>query len=452
MLAALAILVVAFVLNHFTPMVSDDYAFYLMGVSWDTIKGMYMGWGGRLVANTLPNFILGLDQPWVADLFNSVALLALVWILTLLAVRILALLDAAHPAALSVWPDIRVLLLVFALYWIANPDLGQTTFWIVGAANYLWPSVFNFGFALAFVVLLQRKSCPWWQALLVCVLALPAGCSNENTGVVTWFLLACLAIRAWRQGQRSLWPWVWLFFMGVGICILVLAPGNYAREASFQGWYDHPFWWRVMDHFVRRFPDAMFRYWEVFLALGVLVYVLKRDVGASDTGQLKGTMTGMYLLLGMACLANAVLVLAPNIPKRALLGGFLYALLAFAMVAHRVFQSPRLAGAWWVTVLCVVCGVQWVLSFGLMLRAYHGTYLQDQVRVALVRQGIKDGAKHIEIPEYYFTWLLKSRDKFDVFFSGGDMARYYGGAGVSISEYPVKGPYGAGRAPVRKDQ
>ncbi|CAM5785209.1 hypothetical protein CCAE64S_01518 [Castellaniella caeni] len=345
-----------------------------------------------------------------------------------------------------------MLLLVFTLYWIANPDLGQTTFWIVGAANYLWPSVFNFGFALAFVVLLRRRSCPWWQALLLCVLALPAGCSNENTGVVTWFLLACLAIRAWRQGQRSLWPWVWLFFMGVGICILVLAPGNYAREASFQGWYDHPLWWRVMDHFVHRFPDAMFRYWEVFLALGVLVYVLKRDAGASDTGQLKGTMTGMYLLLGMACLANAVLVLAPNIPKRTLLGGFLYALLAFAVVAHRVFQSPRLAGARWVAVLCVVCGVQWVLSFGLMLRAYHGTYLQDQVRVALVRQGIKNGAKHIEIPEYYFTWLLKSRDKFDLFFNGGAMARYYGGAGVSISEYPVKGPYGAGLAPVRKDQ
>src|SRR5690606_4744873 len=107
-----------------------------------------------------------LDRPWVADAFNALALTALIWILAALGARLLALAQAwapglaTPPASQAVTGasrgvDAGALALVFALYWIANPDLGQTTFWIVGAANYLWTSVFNFGFALAFVTVLQ---------------------------------------------------------------------------------------------------------------------------------------------------------------------------------------------------------------------------------------------------------------------------------------------------------
>ena len=473
----LVMVLAAFALNFLTPMISDDYRYALKGISGSAIWAQYVRWSGRLVADTLSSFVLGLGVPWVADLFNAFAVAALIWILGALGRRLLDVFtnqggpDAAgaslhaqtpHPAGISA----GVMALLFAMYWIANPDLGQTTFWIVGAANYLWTNLFNFGFALAFVTVFQRGRHPLWQALGLCLLAVLAGCSNENTGIVTWVLLVGLTLKFQGGGRGRVWPWIWLFFLGVGICLLVLAPGNYVRENSFQEWYDQSFLWRVVDHFIRRFPDAMFRYWEVFALLWALAYAAGKPVSGSRSrvrqcgadvmsasGEVAwyGAVRGMWLLIGMSLLANAVLLFAPNIPKRALQGGFLYALVAVSILAHHVLAMPRLSRPRVLRAVFILCTGLWLLSFGLMLRAYGGAYQQDQVRVAQVLQGIRDGARHIEIPQYFFTPMLKKRDAFDTFFSGPNMARFYGAKkGTTITEYPVAGPYGPTRPPVRR--
>ena len=473
----LAVMVLAaMVLNVLTPMISDDFWYSLKGVSWAAVWTQYVSWSGRLVADTLSSFILGLGVPWIADLFNAVSLATLIWILTTLGRRLLEVFVAAAESeaggmtlrALGRRRDVSagVMGLLFSLYWISNPDLGQTTFWIVGAANYLWTNLFNFGFALVFITLFQRDRHPLWQGVLLCVLAVPAGCSNENTGIVTWVLLVCLTVRFQGRRRRNVWPWIWLFWFGIGICLLVLAPGNYVRESTFQDWYDQSFAWRAFDHLIRRFPDAMFRYWEVFVVLWALIYASGRPVSsrrpwpAGLSADLQAdaerkswfrALHGMWWLIGMACLANAVLVFAPNIPKRALQGGFLYALVAVSILAHHVLSTAPLVRPRIVKVVFCVCVVQWLLSFGLMLRAYHGAWLQDQVRVSLVQQGIHDGDKHIEIPQYFFTRMLKSRDEFDTFFNGTYMARFYGAQnGTTITEYSVAGPYGPNQVPVKK--
>lgn len=315
------IFAVAAVINGLTPMVSDDYAYFLKGVSWHAIWGHYTGWSGRLVADTLSSSVLGLGVAWVADAINALALTLLVLFLSALGLRLAGQQGAPKPC---------VVLLVFALYWVSNPDLGQTTFWIVGSANYLWTNVFNFGFALAFVLLLKRNAYPKFWSVLLCLVAVVAGCTNENTGVVTGLLLAMLAWQNWRAGNRSVWPWVWLVCMAIGVAVLVLAPGNVVREGSFQRWYDQPYWWRVVDHFIRRFPDAMARYWEVFLVLLVMAYSAPVSLRVKRL---------VWLMVGMSCLANAILVFAPNIPKRALQGAFLYTLVAVSILAHSVMTQ-----------------------------------------------------------------------------------------------------------------
>ncbi|MFT0532160.1 DUF6056 family protein [Castellaniella hirudinis] len=424
------------VVNWLAPMSSDDYSYFLKGVSWDAVWAHYNGWSGRLVADTLSSLVLGLGSH-SADVFNALALTALVWVLSVLGLRLLG--------GVSWAPDARVFLLVFALYWVNNPQLGHTTFWIVGAANYLWTNVLNFGFALVFLAALQRQAAgrrlTWAWALGGCVFAVIAGCTNENTALTTWLLLVFLAWRAWRGGQRGAWPWVWLACMAAGVAVLVLAPGNGVRAlvADNQEWYAEPLWWRVAYHLARRLPDSMMKYWEVYLLLllGMACVRRPRDVGRWVAG-----------LIGLAVLANLILVQAPAFPKRALQGGFMYALVAASLLGH---YAVRAGTARWRVALGAglgACALQWVVSYALVVRAYHGAAQQDAVRVALVRDAIESGQARVEIPQYYFSGMLNRRDGFDVFFNGAAMARYYGSE-IQITEYPVQGPYRLGHPPRR---
>ncbi|MEX8987039.1 DUF6056 family protein, partial [Salmonella enterica] len=68
--------------------------------------------------------------------------------------------------------------LIFFTYWISNPNLGQTTFWIVGAANYLWTNLFVVVWLFFFYTITIKNSkaiSPW-----VALLSFMAGCSNES--------------------------------------------------------------------------------------------------------------------------------------------------------------------------------------------------------------------------------------------------------------------------------
>ncbi|MFA7438296.1 DUF6056 family protein [Castellaniella sp.] len=427
----LVILISAGVLNWLAPMSSDDYSYATKGVSWDAIRGHYLGWSGRLVADTLSSLVLGWGSHW-ADAVNTLALLALVWILSTL---------GQHLAGKASWvPDPRVLLFVFILYWVNNPRLGHTTFWIVGAANYLWTHALLFGFALAFVAILQDEKKPLWKGLALAVLAVLAGCTNENTAPTAWLMLAWLGIQSERErpdGPPSLrawgWPAFWLLCMAIGIAILVLSPGDLARAAhpSNREWYDAPLAWRIEYHLWRRFPDAMAKYWQAAL---VLLW------GAACIRLPRAVIRRIGLLVALACIANLALVFAPAYPKRTLQGGFLFMLLAVAVMGHQAVQPGALRRPRLLALGLGLCALQWLVSFSLLVRAYYGTAQQDRLRVALIQQGIAKQAHRIDIPGYYFSPLLNSRDGFDTFFNQDAIAAYYG-TQAEIVEHPVTGPY-----------
>ncbi|MFA7580516.1 DUF6056 family protein [Castellaniella sp.] len=488
--ASLVILASAGLLNGLAPMSSDDYSYVMKGVSWAAMRDHYMGWSGRLVADTLSSLVLGWGTHW-ADAVNTGAL---VWILATLGQRL---------AGKASWvPDARVLFFIFILYWVNNPKLGHTTFWIVGAANYLWTHAILFGFVLAFVAALQgtqqggqqatqlggrlgqrlgrlqggQPHRPLWQGLALAVLGLAAGCTNENTAPTAWLLLAWLTWQARPGRQRArpadqariepasrpdiepaarldtntesgprpdipqgaartalAWPVFWLACMALGMAVLLLSPGDLHRAAhpSNREWYDTALGWRIEYHLVRRFPDSMAKYWQAALVLlwGAACIRLPRPVARR-----------IGLLVGLACIANLALVFAPPYPKRALQGGFMFMLLAVAVMGHQAVQPGALRRARLLALGLALCALQWLVSFGLLLRAYHGTALQDELRVALIQKGLAEQAPRIEIPKYYFSPLLNSRDQFDIFFNGEAMAAYYG-TQAQIVEYPVTGPY-----------
>src|SRR3546814_5466900 len=104
-------------------MISDDFSFYLKGFSLEAIKNHYMNWGGRIFADTSASAVLSLDNHFAITLINALALIALITII----VR-LPIFGERKGTPLNA----LVFFLIFALYWVANPDLGKTSFWIVG--------------------------------------------------------------------------------------------------------------------------------------------------------------------------------------------------------------------------------------------------------------------------------------------------------------------------------
>ncbi|WP_409418014.1 DUF6056 family protein, partial [Escherichia coli] len=70
---------------------------------------------------------------------------------------------------------------MFFLYWVSNPSLGQTTFWVVGAYNYLLTKIILVGFLFFYSVNLETKSSS--RRLCLFIFGTIAGCTNENTAV-----------------------------------------------------------------------------------------------------------------------------------------------------------------------------------------------------------------------------------------------------------------------------
>ncbi len=406
-----------------TPMSSDDFSYANKGIAWASIKHHYLNWSGRLVSDTISSGMLSLAPGWLKATLNTVALFGLITVLAALGARLAG--QVLRPS---------LLVLVFMLYWLVNPDLGQTTFWLVGAANYLWPNLFNFGFALAFVWYLQKGRPSVIAGLALCVLALLAGCSNENTGIISWCLLAYLGFRhIQRTGSLSRWHLVWLLCMGLGVTVLVLAPGNQVRSEVFAHWYEQPLLWRIGEHFGRRFPDAVLRYWGVILVM----LVWRFAVGPASSAPVR---RAIFLLIGASLLANAILVLAPNIPKRALNGGLMYLLVALSIYGHdllaqRSVQMQRCL----LVMLGAGCSI-WLLSSTLMLRSYHAAWQQDKVRLALLTDARKNHRQHVDLPKYFFLPTLRSRDRFDTHFNRKAMADYHRCKAV-INEYAVSRHY-----------
>lgn len=408
-----------------TPMISDDFNYANKGIAWTSIKQHYLQWSGRLVSDTLSSAMLTLAPGWLKATLNTAALFGLITVLTAL---------GAQLAGRALRPSL--LLLVFTLYWLVNPHLGQTTFWLVGAANYLWPNLFNFGFVLAFIYYLQKGKPSVITGLALCLLGLLAGCSNENTGIISWCLLAYLGLRHFqRTGSLGSWHLVWLLCMGLGVAVLVLAPGNQVRAEVFAHWYDQPLLWRIGEHFGRRFPDALLRYWGVILVM----LVWRFAIGPASSESVR---RAMWLLIGASLLANAILVLAPNIPKRSLNGGLMYLLVALSIYGHDLLAQGQRAIPMQRNLLVTLgaCGTLWLVSSGLMLRSYHGTWEQDQVRRAILADAHKHQRHHVKLPKYFFLPTLRSRDRFDMHFDPKAMARYFRSKAV-INEYAVNQHY-----------
>ena len=206
--SAIIIYILICIPAYYIPFHSDDYLFYLRGISLEALLKHYMTWEGRLIGDYTGALLLHFFSRPVYMGINSLIFLIIL-------VQISFVPSVVDQKSVINKSNVILLWLAFFLYWLCNPCLGQTSFWIVGSVIYLWPLMWAGCYILLLFKLLQNtvyvtkctersknlttlntqlphQLVAKYDLLLLGGLGFLAGLSNEATGATVVFFTIVL--------------------------------------------------------------------------------------------------------------------------------------------------------------------------------------------------------------------------------------------------------------------
>jgi hypothetical protein len=415
LMAFSVIFILMLVPSMFTPMQSDDYSYALMGASVKDHYSHYMHWSGRLVADYISGTLLAYLPHWLYEIINAAGVSSLILAISQLPKYIVDS-DDSKSSFLGT-------IIIFLLYWIANPNLGQTSFWIVGSANYMWTNLFICIFFISLFSVLRAKSSAR-HYVMIASLGLIAGCSNENTAIVT-ILITAFAIFIEKDGNRKLLI-TGLVSLAVGAVILLLAPGNAVRATRFQSWYSKSFRDRFDIHFYERLPDLMGSFWQVYIAIIVLLI-------AGTVGKHIKDKTKVYSMLFFAgaIAANCAFLFAPGIPGRSNNGALILTLISMSFIVSSSIRHSSWQNKTAMASILLMCLFYFIPSYLFLTNTWIVGDKQAQIRNEIIKDNLDNGVKVFNIPDFEFTKLSKKVDAFDLYHSFA-FAKYHGADKIGL--------------------
>ena len=239
----LLIFVLMFILNSFTPLLSDDYysAFLWpqgMRIN-DTsheaikrvssfedifrgIKGYYYTWGGRVPGGLPVSFFVWQGK----EFFNPIN----AFMIPVLVVEIYWL---SHEGKVSIDFNPSYLVWIFFALWAFNVSFLDTCLWLAGSSNYLWMLVVVLAFLIPYVRsyfdvnAFKNHNIP--LTIGIFFLGLLAGWSHETTNCWIVLMLFYLLYKSRKIGELNLWKITGFTGFCLGYALLVFAPGNFSR-------------------------------------------------------------------------------------------------------------------------------------------------------------------------------------------------------------------------------
>ena len=219
-------------LAFLAPLTTDDWAFFqrTSGASLFTSAAkMYQEWGGGISPFLIQWF--GFQNSFTDLLWRLLnGLLVILVIYTGLC--------CVMKKRLRLW-DNSIYIGFFCL-WFALPVRGETLFWRVGSAPYLWSLLFSLLPLLPFFYENMQTSCSksifsgigFKASLFLC--ALIAGLTHLQSSFASFFAVSIFLILQYKKNRITLY-WQKIIWIGIafGFFLFILAPGNYVRLAVF---------------------------------------------------------------------------------------------------------------------------------------------------------------------------------------------------------------------------
>lgn len=380
------------ILNFFTPMLSDDYAYAMDVQKAASLRDLvvqeyhqYMTWNGRSVAHLLLRIFLFLPAP-VFKVANSLAFAALSYVVARLAS-----------------PDTRcsryTLLLVQLGLWLYAVDFAETVLWEDGACNYLWGALIIFTFLLVQQKGLERaengsRSGRGHLALqtgTMLLLGTAAGWCNENTsGGCLLALLIAAAVRK-RRGARVPLPFLaGLAGNAAGLALMVLSPGerlraSYATDENYSGLLG------LLARF-QKITLTIREYYGVLLAV-LLVTAAVLRVQNNRRGLKRTALCGFLFLA-----TSYALIAARQTQPRAFFGAGLFLLIGIAGGIREVRKDQeKLIQAACRSLLWVLL-LQFVFVYADNATNVGRIWRDERNRVAYIREQAALGKSELTVP------------------------------------------------------
>lgn len=225
------IFITMLIMNFLTPLIADDYT-YSFGLNNKKISNIgdifikqyyhYLKWGGRSVAHTIAQFFLMIGKN-IFNIANSLIYCVMVYLIYL------------H-SKLGEKDNSKIIIIINLLLWFMLPVFGQSCIWLIGSCNYMWTTVIILLFLLPFNKDSIKKD-TWLITLGMFLLGIIAGWTNENTSFgLNAITIGLLALKKNRDKKYKFKKWQISGLIGsiLGFIILIIAPGNFARNEYFK--------------------------------------------------------------------------------------------------------------------------------------------------------------------------------------------------------------------------
>ena len=420
--AAFAVAIVFFaffIIEYLTPFHSDDFSYGQMGLAFASHWRHYTGWSGRLVADYASSMILMLPSHVLVSI-----------VIAFFATTNVVLITAIPSKLVHSEFTAFKLFVITALYWICNTNLGQTTFWVVGACNYLVTNFFIALFLWSFLT--YRNAASILVKVLLFLLALLAGCTNENTSLALFytFVAMCVLMHFLRIAFNLKGAVLYGIGLVIGALVLLLAPGNFVRanHPAFRWFKDTGLLDKIWIH-VRRVKLLSY-FSPIYLLVLLGCYKFFRNI---KENQNKERLIWALLFFTSSCAAFTVMVGSPAMPPRAYSGVLFFLLISLSFLLDISWEESYIGKA--INLIGIGAIALFLWSWTLVYISYGITKTQEAIRNDHINYEklVKGPSARPLIPNYYFVRLFKRGDMFDQYHSGA-MSSWFGVAEVSLKD------------------
>jgi len=409
-LLLIGIFALMLLLNVHTPLMMDDYDYSFSWSTGERLAGVrdilasqaahYRLWGGRSVTHFLAQLFLYLGKP-IFNVCNAAMYVLLLF-------EICALGGKRRL-------DWKLLLIVHVVLFFLVPFFGVAFLWLDGACNYLW------GTALALVPLLiavsERENgffdAGWQRGWLAMPLGLIAGWTNENTAcgvlaavflLLLWDKLKGRRIRSWRIAA--------IIAQTIGVALLLLAPGNFARAAEESGR-------GLVMEMIYRFAVTSYclaRYCGALVLLGILALLLAKKKRVYPDRE------RLCLLAVSAFLSAYALVGSPQISDRSFTAVICLCAAALVCVLSGFEMRLKAPAALVCVLLCAVGGMLAVRA----VCVHETAWLEQRAKIEAAAEAGADRVTIHSVPSVsrYTMGVMIETDPAD--WPNSTLGKYYG--------------------------